>query len=97
MRLLILAAALAAPAGTPAAPPRAPAEAKPPALAILAPPGKTCRRPDVVLARPSIHTEAKPLGELPAGDLMLAVYNEIDGCMEPVVVRQGIGFDGRRR
>jgi hypothetical protein len=35
------------------------------------------------------------LGELPGGDLTLAVVNQVGDCMEPVVVRQGIGAFGR--
>ena len=31
------------------------------------------------------------LGELPPGDLILAVDREIDGCRKPVIVRYGIG------
>ncbi|HEX8442953.1 MAG TPA: hypothetical protein VF631_04825 [Allosphingosinicella sp.] len=31
------------------------------------------------------------LGELPPGDLHLAVMREVDGCQEPVIVRQDIG------
>jgi hypothetical protein len=92
MRLLIFAAALAVPASTPASPPRAPVEGRPaPAVSLH---GKECRRPDVIQARPAVRPQAKALGELPPGDLMLAVYNQVDGCMEPVVVRYG--REGRR-
>jgi hypothetical protein len=40
---------------------------------------------------------AKPkrLGELPSGDLTLAVVNQVGDCMEPVIVRQGFGLGGR--
>lgn len=31
------------------------------------------------------------LAELPPGDLFHAVAREVDGCLEPVVVRQNIG------
>jgi hypothetical protein len=31
------------------------------------------------------------LGELPPGDLHLAVMREVDGCQEPVIVRHDIG------
>lgn len=33
----------------------------------------------------------KRLGELPPGDLTLTVLNQVGRCIEPVVVRQGIG------
>jgi hypothetical protein len=39
------------------------------------------------------------LGELPPGDLQLTVMREIEGCREPVIVRQGFGAvreEGRR-
>ena len=31
------------------------------------------------------------LGELPPGDLHLAVMREVDGCQEPVIVRHDMG------
>ncbi|HEX8481232.1 MAG TPA: hypothetical protein VF650_04970 [Allosphingosinicella sp.] len=39
---------------------------------------------------------AKPrrLGELPGGDLTLAVVNRLGDCMEPIVVRHGVGGVG---
>jgi hypothetical protein len=37
----------------------------------------------------------KRLGELPPGDLTLTVVNQVGGCIEPVVVQQGIGAFGR--
>ncbi len=98
MRLLILAVALAAPASTPASPPAAAPQAIPapraPAVA-RALGDRECRRPEVVYTRGPIRPQAKSLGELPPGDLTLALYNEVDGCMEPVVVRYGVG-GGRR-
>jgi hypothetical protein len=35
--------------------------------------------------------EFKQLGELPPGDLHLAVMREVDGCQEPVIVRHDMG------
>jgi len=40
---------------------------------------------------PRTATKAYKLGELPPGDLVLAVQREIDGCHEPVIVRHDIG------
>ena len=40
---------------------------------------------------------AQRLGELPAADLSLAVQREVDGCVEPVIVREGIGAFGEAR
>ena len=37
------------------------------------------------------------LGELPPGDLQLTVMREVDGCHEPVIVRQGFGAAGEER
>jgi hypothetical protein len=39
---------------------------------------------------------AKRLGELPAGQLVLTVYREENGCPKPVIVRQNIGSQPRR-
>lgn len=94
MRLLILAAVLAAPSSVSSA-----AGAPAPAMSPdRAPPGATsetstpnCRRPDVILADAPAAPEAKRLGELPSGDLILSVYREVDGCMAPVIVRYGEG------
>jgi hypothetical protein len=96
MRILILAAFLAAPAGTPAAPPAgspgfspdARAPTRPPTSALAA---RECRRPDVVRTRTPLGSQARPLGEMPPANLTLAVYNEVDGCLEPIVVRYGVG------
>jgi hypothetical protein len=91
MRLLILAAALAAPSSSPASP----QPAAPPAARTLPPPGlvtgRDCRRPETVIARTPAAPQGKSLGELPPADMMLAVYNEVDGCMEPRVIRYGVG------
>ena len=91
MRILIV-ASLAAATGSAAAPPP-PLSERPPTLRLEAAPGKECRRPDVHLTAPAQRPEAKPLGELPPGDVVLSVYNQVDGCMEPVIVRYG---DGRQ-
>lgn len=94
MRLLILAAVLAAPssvssaAGAPA--PAVPADRALPG-ARSATSTQDCRRPDVILADAPAAPEAKRLGELPPGDLILSVYREVDGCMAPVIVRYGEG------
>jgi hypothetical protein len=94
MRLLIVAAALAAPSSAPSAPAApAPAVSTPAALPVPITGRSTenCRRPDVILADAPEAPDAKRLGELPPGDLMLSVYREVDGCMAPVVVRYGEG------
>ena len=90
MRLLILAAALAGPSSAPSAP-AAPAQAVTPRGPVAGPLANTCRRADVLPADAPATPEAKRLGELPPGDLLLSVYREVDGCMEPVIVRYGDG------
>jgi hypothetical protein len=54
-------------------------------------PSRICSRPirSPEAARP------RRLGELPPGDLTLAVLNRVGDCIEPVTVRQGHGL-GRR-
>lgn len=88
MRMLILAAFLAAPAS--AAQPDLPLP-QPPVLNAAPVQGAECRRPDVHMAETPARAEVKRLDELPQGDLILSVYNEVDGCMAPVIVRHGEG------
>jgi hypothetical protein len=105
MRLLILAASLALPASSmPArapAPKAAPTPKLSPALApqsAFAPQAKTgavaldCEfNANLRHAIGEGTAKAKKLVELPAGDLHLAVMREVEGCQEPVIVRQGFG------
>ena len=51
----------------------------------------TCKRPDVHQAETPKPALSQKLGELPPGDLLLSVYNHVDGSMEPVIVRYGDG------
>lgn len=98
MRLAFLALALTLPAASsafPAASPTAaPAQHRP---AYGAMPSRFCR--DDMKVRPIRSPEgakARRLGELPPGDLTLAVLNRVGDCIEPVTVRQGYGgFGGR--
>ena len=89
MRLLILAAFLAAPASAAQAP--ASPLPQPPVLNVLPTQGAECRRPDVHMAETPPWAEVKRLDELPQGDVILSVYTEVDGCMAPVIVRYGEG------
>lgn len=106
MRLafLALALALAIPAASPAQAPALPASAGPPgatAPPLSRPanafvPSRICgddMRPRHALT--SGPAKAKRLGELPSGDLTLAVVNRVGDCIEPVTVRQGFGLGGR--
>ena len=89
MRLLVLPLILAA----------LPASAAPPAALPEAPPLDTrtirpldnCTSDLVHRAETPRRAEGKKLGELPPGDLILSVYNQVEGCMEPVIVRYGDG------
>ena len=81
MRLLILPPVLLA----------LPASAAPNAAAPTRPTTDTCRRPDVQQAQSPERAGSRKLGELPPGDTLLAVYNQVEGCMEPVIVRYGDG------
>lgn len=95
MRLAFLTLALALPAASSALP-AAPPSAVPHRLGPNSMPSRLCR--DDMKVRPIRSREgakARRLGELPAGDLTLAVLNRVGDCFEPVVVRQGFGaIDG---
>ena len=91
MRLLILPLILTAlPAS--AAPRQAP-EAPQIQLAdpIARPLSDTCKRPEVHQAETPRAPESKKLADLPNGDLILSVFNEVEGCVEPIIVRYGEG------
>lgn len=53
------------------------------------------RRDGVVLREQS--SRAQQLGALPAADLSLAVQRQVNGCVEPVIVREGFGAFGEAR
>jgi hypothetical protein len=92
MRLLVLPLLLAVPLPSSAAPPAPQRDVETAPLQSGSQPSTAaCRRPDVILADAPPGSEAKRLGELPDGDLILSVYREVDGCMAPVIVRYGEG------
>ncbi len=89
MRLLIALAAIAVPlASTPAHTPSA-EEAR---VRPLGGARSDCRRADLYPADSAIKGRFNRLGELPPGELVLTVYREVDGCPDPLIVRQGYGF-----
>ena len=91
MRALILVAALAIPAATPAAAPAPPTPVK-----VIGPPQPPC--PTDVRMRPLKEgSSARPerLGELPPGELLYAVWRSVEGCVEPVIVREERQRPGR--
>ena len=92
MRFSILATVLltsVAGAATPAAAPPSPAIAAAP---IPLPSGRTCRDPFRAIPAETLRVPgAQRLGELPPGDTLLAVVQEVDGCIDPVIVRYGDG------
>ena len=90
MRHLILAVALVLPAGPSVAQPASP-------TSPAANPNKFAgSRLDCMASRVQ-HADLgragkfSKLGDLPPGDLILGVVRQVDGCQEPVVVRQGYG------
>lgn len=98
MRLAFLALALALPAASSALPAASPPPAAPDSLrsAQSQLPSRFCR--DDLKVRPIGSpgaAKARPLGELPPGDLTLTVLNRVGDCIEPVTVRQGYGLGGR--
>lgn len=100
MRILAAATLTLLPlAATAAQPQAAPPAASPPAAEQRAVPEKPrCDRfarvehagDGAVLEAPP--ARARRLDELPAGDLHLTVERVVDGCREPVIVRQGYGI-----
>ena len=96
MRLAFLAFALALPAASAALPAASPTAA-PHRLARSFAPARFCR--DEMKVRPIRAPDgpkARRLGELPPGDLTLTVVDRVGDCIEPRVVRQGVGGLGRR-
>ncbi|HEX9954801.1 MAG TPA: hypothetical protein VGB48_06255 [Allosphingosinicella sp.] len=91
MRLMILPLLLAAlPASAaPKAAPEAPVVQIPDPIAR--PLSDTCKRADLHQAETPKQPRSSKLGDLPPGDVILSVYNQVDGCMEPVIVRYGDG------
>ena len=85
-------------AASSAAQPPASAPARPP---LAAPPtlGTGTCLSDLRREAGSAPAASRPrrLGELPPGDLQLTVMREIEGCHEPVIVRQGFGAAGEER
>jgi hypothetical protein len=88
MRMLILPLLLTASAGA-AAPAETPAARE--SMSSAAAPKERCQRIGVHDARAPLSPVHRKLGELPPGDTLLAVYRQVDGCMEPVIVRYGDG------
>ena len=87
MRHLILAAALLLPAASPVAAPSASMLER----TKFAGDRIGCLSSRVRHADVAGTARYNRLGDLPPGDLQLAVVREVDGCQEPVIVRQGYG------
>jgi hypothetical protein len=97
MRVLVLATVAFAATSHAAPPVPGPAASAPEAVRVLPGgriTGRECRdRFQVIPADARTPSRPRVLTELPPGDTILAVYKEVDGCMEPLIVRYG---DGRR-
>lgn len=94
MRLALVALAFALPAASSAEAP------VPPTAGPAAVPARFCSDDMRVRdARSPQAPQLRRLGELPPGDLTLTVFNRVGDCIEPAVVRQGIGafFGGNGR
>jgi hypothetical protein len=95
MRVFALVTLLSATTSAAAPPAEAPAGSAPAAERVLPGgrgDGRECRNrfqvtPADTLAPPG----PRVLTDLPPGDTVLAVYKEVEGCMEPVIVRYGDG------
>ncbi|HEV7661504.1 MAG TPA: hypothetical protein VGO55_16820 [Allosphingosinicella sp.] len=85
--------ALASAVGAPAAP--APSSAPRHGDIRLTPPER-CRPGEPRVADFAGTVAAQRLDQLPAGNLDLAVMREVDGCPEPVTIREGYGAMGTR-
>lgn len=97
MRHLVLLSALlisgSASAADPAGPPAAATPGTVSTDAVDPFTGEPCKPSNVVPARPGEPPRANKLGELPSGDLQLAVLRGEPGCFAPVIVRRGYGLD----
>lgn len=93
MRLLLPAAALVLSTGSAAAPPAPSARPAVPLLPNAGPVAddKECEDTKVRHADETEAPASRRLGELPDGNLILAVERQVDGCRKPVIVRYGIG------
>ena len=94
MRLLIAATLLLFPIGSSSAQDRAPPAS--PAPYVVTPPGippgdKQCDRASVRHAEALGPVRASRLGDLPPGDLHLALLREVDGCPEAVIIGYNYG------
>ncbi|MFN3388550.1 MAG: hypothetical protein ACK40O_06420 [Allosphingosinicella sp.] len=89
MRIVLPALFLALAAPVPAAAPPTPAE---PSRAAPLKSEAPCPY-DVAMrhARERGPMRSEKLGELPPADMFQAVARKVDGCLEPVIVRQNIG------
>jgi hypothetical protein len=66
-------------------------EGKQPGDPAMQPILDACKRADVHEAEAPKPAESRKLGELPPGDVILSVYTQVGGCMEPMIVRYGEG------
>lgn len=94
MRILALATFACATSLAAAPPAKAPGAAAPAIDRVLPGgriDGRECRKREVTPAGAIEAPRPQNLAELPPGDTILAVYKEVEGCMEPVIVRYGDG------
>ena len=56
---------------------------------------KVCKKPDFEKIERKGPARLGKLGDMPPGKQILTVYNEVDGCPQPIVVRDGVGMPGK--
>ncbi|MEG3122787.1 hypothetical protein [Sphingomonas sp. GB1N7] len=56
-----------------------------------------CGSEQTLVGNPAKPLNARPLSREPSAAQILAVYRNVDGCPQPVVLREGIGIKGNDR
>lgn len=63
--------------------------------APAATPPKRCAKPAVERAEARRPLQMRKLGDMPPARQIKGVFNEVDGCPAPIVVRDSVGLPGR--
>ncbi len=65
-------------------------DAKTPVPAAMPRP-EACQKPEMLPIKEPSAAVPRKLGEEPPGDLIYAVANMVEGCLEPIVIRENLG------
>ena len=57
--------------------------------------GKPCVKPKFEQVEQKQRFRAGKLGDMPPATQVLGVYNEVDGCPQPIVVRDSVGMPAK--